>query len=89
MATKHQPKKPAPAAKKVAAKKVAEPVKRKSSGAMAGCSGPSKADEARWRAEGDLRTMQQMAELKSDPSRIRAAEAVLKQQLKAIQAAKG
>lgn len=48
-----------------------------------------KADEARWRAESDLRTMQQMAELKADPSRIRAAEAALKAQLKAIQAVKG
>lgn len=87
MATKPQPKKAAPAAKKAAA----EPKKRatRAPGAIAGCSGPSKADEARWRAEGDLRTMQQMADLKSDPARIRAAEALLKQQLKAIQAAKG
>lgn len=51
--------------------------------------GPSKADEMRWRAEDDLRTMQRMAELKSDPSRLRAAESLIKQQLKAVQAVKG
>lgn len=51
--------------------------------------GISKADEARWRAEEDLRTMQRMAELKSDPSRVRAAEKLLQQQLSAVKAVKG
>lgn len=74
MATKPLPKKPAP---------------KKAPAAVAIDSGPSKADEARWRAEDDLRTMQRMAELKSDPSRVRAAEALIKQQLKAVQAVKG
>lgn len=65
--------------------------KKASAGASApqACSGPSKAQEARWRAEGDLRTMQQMAELKANPGRIRAAEAELNRQMKALQAVKG
>lgn len=51
--------------------------------------GPSKADEARWRAESDLRTMQSMAEIKADPGRIRAAEAMLQKQLAAVKNLKG
>ena len=71
-----QPAKKAPAKKAVPAPSVA-------------CVGPSKADEMRWRAEDDLRTMQRMAELKQDPARLKAAEALIKQQLKAVQAVKG
>lgn len=51
--------------------------------------GPSKADEARWRAEDDLRTLQRMAELKRDQSRIRAAEKLLNEQMAAVKAVKG
>jgi cell division protein FtsN len=51
--------------------------------------GPSKTDEARWRAEDDLRTMQRMAELKRDPSRVRAAEKLIQEQMSAIKAVKG
>jgi hypothetical protein len=51
--------------------------------------GPSKADEARWRAEDDLRTLQRMAELKRDKSRINAAEKLLQQQMAAVKAVKG
>lgn len=51
--------------------------------------GPSKADEMRWRAEDDLRTLQRMAELKRDPSRIRVAEKLLNEQMAAVKAAKG
>lgn len=51
--------------------------------------GPSKADETRWRAEDDLRTLQRMAELKRDSSRIRAAEKLLNEQMAAVKAAKG
>lgn len=79
MATKPQPKKPV--AKKAVARRADSP--------MAACSGPNKAQEARWRAESDLRTMQQMAELKSSPGRMRAAEAELNRQVKALQAVKG
>ena len=50
---------------------------------------PSKAQEARWRAEEDLRVMQRMAELKSDPSRVRAAERLLQEQMSAFKAVKG
>jgi hypothetical protein len=52
---------------------------------------PSKsmlADEKRWQAEDDLRTMQRMAELKANPGRIRAAESLLKQQMTAIKSVK-
>lgn len=48
-----------------------------------------KKDEMRWRAEEDLRTIQRMNELKSDPSRIKMAEQMLKKQLQAVQAVKG
>lgn len=51
--------------------------------------GPSKTDEARWRAEDDLRTLQRMAELKRDSSRIRAAENLLNEQMAAVKAVKG
>ncbi len=50
--------------------------------------GPSKAEQARWQAEDDLRTMQRMAELKANPSRIRAAETLLKQQMTVIKSVK-
>jgi hypothetical protein len=51
--------------------------------------GPSKTEQARWRAEDDLRTMQRMAELKKDSSRIRAAEKLLNEQMSAVKAVKG
>lgn len=75
MATKKSVAKKAPAKKAVPAPAI--------------CSGPSKADEARWRAEADLSTLQRMAEIKRDPARLRAAEALIKQQLQAIQTVKG
>lgn len=78
MATIDKPYKKAPA-KKVAPKQPS----------VAIACGPSKADEMRWRAEDDLRTMQRMAELKQDPARLKAAEALIRQQLKAVQAVKG
>lgn len=51
--------------------------------------GVNKADEARWRAESDLRVIQQMAELKADPARLRMVEQMLKQQAAALTKVKG
>jgi hypothetical protein len=48
--------------------------------------GPNKAEQARWQAEDDLRTMQRMAELKSNPARIRAAESLLNKQMQMVKA---
>lgn len=83
MAVKSHPQKPA------AKKPAAAPARKVRAAVPSVCSGPDKAQEARWRAETDLRTMQQMAELKANPRRIRAAEAELHRQLKALQAVKG
>ncbi len=51
-------------------------------------SGPSTAEERRWKAESDLRTMQQYAELQANPSRIRAAEGLLREQMRVVQSIK-
>lgn len=48
-----------------------------------------KSDEQRWQAEDDLRTMQRMADLKSDPQRLKRVEALIKQQLAALNKVKG
>jgi hypothetical protein len=48
-------------------------------------SGPSKAQEAKWRAQDDLRTLKSAAEIQSDPSRVKAAQAEAKSQLAALQ----
>lgn len=73
---------------KMTTRKKAAPTKKATPQPVIAC-GPSKADEMRWRAEDDLRNMQRMAELKQDPARLRALEALLKQQLQAVKAVKG
>ena len=40
--------------------------------------------ERRWRAEDDIRTMQRAAEIKKDPSRVKAMKSYAEQQLKAV-----
>jgi hypothetical protein len=60
----------------------------KSLSILQGCSGPSKTDQQRYQAESDLRTIQSMAELRGDKSRIQRAEALLKTQMKAVQGVK-
>lgn len=59
--------------------------KKTTRAAMPICSGPSKADQARWQAEDDLRTMQRMGEIKSSPQRVRQVEKLIQQQAKAVQ----
>lgn len=46
------------------------------------------AREARYRAEDDLRTMQRAAEVKSDPSRVKAAQQMADEQMRALQSIK-
>lgn len=45
---------------------------------------PSTAEQRRWQAEDDLRTMQRMAEIKANPTRIRAAEQLLTKQVQMV-----
>ena len=40
--------------------------------------------ERRWRTEDDIRTMQRAAEIKKDPSRVKAMKSYAEQQLKAV-----
>ena len=48
---------------------------------------PSKQDvdrEKRWRAESDLRTLREAESVKSDPSRVRMAQQVAREEMKAL-----
>lgn len=47
--------------------------------------GPSAAQEKKWQAQDDLRTIQRAAEIKADASRMRASQSEAKQQMKALQ----
>lgn len=46
--------------------------------------GISAADEAKWRAESDLRTLATAAEIKKDPARLKRALAMAKEQMAAL-----
>jgi hypothetical protein len=55
---------------------------------MAGQYKPSpeqKKEEQKWRAQDDLRTLQRAAEVKSDPARVKQAQAEAAAQMKALQ----
>lgn len=54
----------------------------KSSGVM--CGGPSAAEQKRWQAEDDLRTLQRAKEIESDRARVSAARKVANDQVKAL-----
>ena len=43
-------------------------------------------DEARWRAESDLRTLRQAEEIRRDPSRLKRAATMAAEEMKALQA---
>lgn len=47
-------------------------------------SGYNAAQEKKWRAQEDLRTLQRAAEIKNDASRVKAAQAEAQQQMKAL-----
>lgn len=48
-------------------------------------SGYNAAQERKWQAQDDLRTMQRAAEIKADPKRVKAAQAEATQQMRALQ----
>lgn len=52
---------------------------------MAHAKGPSQAEERRWQAEDDLRTLTRAMEIKNDKARYRRAMAMAKEQLAALQ----
>jgi len=47
------------------------------------------AQDKKWRAQDDLRTLQQVMQIKSDPGRLKAAQTEAQQQLKALEKVKG
>lgn len=60
---------------------------KKSAGAVArapSISARMKAEEARYQAQDDLRTMQRAADVQSDPARLKAAQAEAQNQINAL-----
>ena len=43
-----------------------------------------RAREARYRAEGDLRTLREAEQVRSDPARVRMAKVIAKEEMKAL-----
>jgi len=46
-------------------------------------------EEARWRAESDLRTLRQAEEIRQDPARLKRAATMAAEEMKALQAVRG
>ena len=67
-----------------AAKKAAPAPKAKPKAPTVSHCGVSVAQEKKWQAQDDLRTMQRAAEVKADPSRVKAAQAEAQSQIKAL-----
>lgn len=49
-----------------------------------GSQGPSAAQQKKWQAEDDLRTLQRAGEIKNDPARVKMAQAEAQAQMKAL-----
>lgn len=49
------------------------------------CCGPSEAQEKRWRAESDMRTLAEAEDIRKDPKRLAAAKAMAKEKLAELQ----
>ena len=51
--------------------------------------GPSAAEQRRWQGEDDLRTLRRAEEIRADPTRVRQAQRIATQEMKALQRVAG
>lgn len=49
-----------------------------------GYCGPSMAEQRKWQAESDLRTLREAESIKSDPGRVKRAQSMAQQEIKAL-----
>jgi len=57
---------------------------RKKASTGLGFAAPSSPDERRWRAEEDLRTLQRAQEIQADKARVKMAQKIAAEQMKAL-----